>query len=113
MSKAFVEYQILPNYRTAYSSWMAGVRAAFPELEWLEGTDQPGLFVEIWNDLSYEQFTQLKQARQLPEQESFTPDQLKTVSPDNPFAVIDWTPLAQWVKGGGEKIHIWHFQKAK
>lgn len=107
MSKVFVEYQILPAYTSNYSDWMAEVRAQYVDLELYEGSDQPGLFVEIWNGLSKEQYLLLKQARREQEQED------GAASQNNPFKDTPWFRLDEWVKGGREKVHIWHFEKVK
>ncbi|ULL18398.1 hypothetical protein DVH26_30395 [Paenibacillus sp. H1-7] len=108
MSIAFVEYQILPNYRPDYSKWMDGVRANYPELVWLEGTDQPGLFVELWH-VSYEEYESLKKARQL----TVNDENEQALPASSKYSMTDWEQLGQWVKGGAAKIHIWHFGKVK
>jgi hypothetical protein len=108
MSVTFIEYQILPEHRSAYSEWMKQVRAAFPELEVYEGTDQPGLFVELWKGQSHEEYKQLKEARLNLHLES------EEASQENGgFGKMDWKPLHNWATGGRGKIHIWHFGKVR
>jgi hypothetical protein len=106
MLKVFAEYQILPQYRPAYSMWMAEVRAKYPELEVFEGVDQPGLFVEIWSGLSSECYNRLKRAR-------FQQQGDGLIDPviESGYADIDWTEINNWVAGGASKIHLWYFKK--
>ncbi|MBE1444412.1 hypothetical protein [Paenibacillus sp. OAS669] len=108
MSKVFVEYQILPAYRSNYSEWVTEVRALYENVEFFEGSDQPGLFVELWNDMSKEQYQLLKQVRQGQAEEREA-----TAYDRNPFDSTNWSRLGEWVKGGIEKVHIWHFEKVK
>lgn len=61
-------------------------------IQLLEGSDQPGLFVEIWDDVTYEEYTKLKDRRKAPMQPGDA----------------DWD---EWVQGGKAKLHIWHFTK--
>ena len=93
MSKVFVEYAIYPEYRESFLIYMQERQEREGRLEVLEGTDQPGLFVEIWNDVSREEYIHLKEER---------------------FQQGDGTEGNQaawdkWVKGGLSKLHIWHF----
>jgi hypothetical protein len=44
----FAEYRIAEEHRERYLGLMAGLRASHPEMYLYEGTDQPGLFVEVW-----------------------------------------------------------------
>ncbi|NOU95768.1 hypothetical protein GC093_21450 [Paenibacillus sp. LMG 31456] len=108
MSITFIEYQVSPEHRAAYSDWMKRVRANYPELEVYEGTDQPGLFVELWNGQSHQDFCVLKEARvkQSSEQEKEQPN-------NGRFDKIDWNELHNWAIGGVAKIHIWHFGKVR
>ncbi|WP_282940434.1 hypothetical protein [Paenibacillus sp. RC67] len=108
MSKVFVEYQILPAYTSNYSIWMAEVRAQYENVAFYEGSDQPGLFVEIWTGLSKEQYILLKQARRREASEEG-----QSAFMNNPFGQTEWNKLDEWIKGGNEKVHIWHFEKVK
>lgn len=92
MSIVLMEYKILPEHRTAYLDWMTSKQKAYPELEWYEGTDQPGLFVEGWPNCSYERFQAFKAERK---------------DPGHP----EWGKLHEYVPEG--KIHIWHFQSVQ
>jgi hypothetical protein len=92
MYKVFVEYAIIPEMRQVYLDYMQELCLREGRLELFEGSDQPGLFVEIWHDVSYEFYTLLKQERLN-------------------FASSDSTPWEEWVQGGKKKLHIWHFSK--
>jgi hypothetical protein len=91
LHKVFVEYTILQEMRLVYLNHMREWLKREGRMELLEGSDQPGLFVEIWNEVSYEDYVLLKKERLQP-------------SPDQTF------PWGDWVKGGLAKIHIWHFK---
>lgn len=93
MSKVFVEYAINPEYRESFLIYMQERQEREGRLEVLEGTDQPGLFVEIWHDMSREAYNRLKEER-------FQQDSGTTGSE------AAWD---KWVKGGLSKLHIWHF----
>ena len=56
MSKVFVEYAIKPAYRASFLIYMQGIQRREGRLELLEGTDQEGLYVEIWKDVTYEDY---------------------------------------------------------
>jgi hypothetical protein len=94
MHKVFVEYVIVPEMRQVYLDYMRQWLLRDGRLELLEGSDQPGLFVEIWQDVSYDSYELLKQER------------LKNSRPDLP-------PWDTWVQGGKSKQHIWHFSIVK
>jgi hypothetical protein len=90
MHKVFVEYTILQDMRLIYLNHMRELLKREGRLELLEGSDQPGLFVEIWSDVSHEEYVELKKQR------------LQTTEGN----AQEW---GKWIKGGLEKIHIWHF----
>jgi len=93
MFKVFVEYAIKPGERDSYLIYMRELRQREGRrLELLEGTDQPGLFVEIWHGISYEEYESLKQDR-------FQPT-------DTAGGKVLWD---QWIEGGMRKLHMWHF----
>lgn len=92
MSKVFVEYAIKPEYRASFLIYMQGIQRREGRLELLEGTDQEGLYVEIWNDVTYEDYLNMKQER------------LKEGQGDGRQG--DWE---QWIQGGIQKLHMWHF----
>ncbi|WP_144847435.1 hypothetical protein [Paenibacillus cremeus] len=78
---------------------MEEMRSAHTEVEWYEGTEQPGLFVEIWSGLSDAGYEDMLAARR----------------GDGPVSFL-WEramQLQNWVPGGREKIHIWQFRKVK
>lgn len=93
MSKVFVEYAINPEYRESFLIYMQEWQKREGRLEVLEGTDQPGLFVEIWNEVSRDEYIILKDER-LQQGGGTTGNQAA------------WE---KWVKGGLSKLHMWHF----
>ncbi|SDO45714.1 hypothetical protein SAMN04487897_114113 [Paenibacillus sp. yr247] len=94
MSKVFVEYAIKSTYRESFLIYMQQWQRREGRLELLEGTDQCGLFVEIWNGVTYEEYISLKQ------------DRLHgSVSASHQAAWEDW------IEGGLRKLHIWHFSQ--
>ena len=96
MCKVFVEYTILQEKRDVYLHYMQKMIKQ-TGLELMEGTDQPGLFVEIWSDISYAAYESLKKLRSEPV--------------DNPVNNSEWESFEQFISGGFSKIHIWHFSK--
>jgi hypothetical protein len=92
MSKVFVEYIIIHEKRSNYLHYMQKLMEQ-TRLELIEGTDQAGLFVEIWSNCSYSDYLSLKKARLEPEKNSV------------------WEPFADMIAGGLAKLHIWHFSK--
>ncbi|UKS27467.1 hypothetical protein LOZ80_00505 [Paenibacillus sp. HWE-109] len=91
MSKVFVEYAIKTAFREPFLIYMQEWRQREGRLELLEGTDQEGLYVEIWHDVTYEEYTQFKRER------------LQDVE-------IGAQPMWEdWVEGGLRKLHMWHF----
>ncbi|CAG7639016.1 hypothetical protein PAESOLCIP111_04001 [Paenibacillus solanacearum] len=99
MCIVFVEYKIGAEHREAYVSWMRGMQAAHPQMEWYEGTEQPGLFVEIWHGLRGEPYRAMQAARR--GEEVRQPEWQ------------GWDAMVPWVPGGKDKIHIWQFEKVK
>jgi hypothetical protein len=96
MFKVFVEYAIKPEGRNSYIIYMQELQNREGRLELLEGTDQPGLFVEIWDGVTYEEYESLKQHR------------LK--EGDASAGHASWE---HWVEGGLRKLHMWHFTQVK
>ncbi len=92
MGKGFVEYQIQSEFREQYLYYMQTIQNQ-TGLELLEGSDQEGLFVEIWPELEYAAFLILKAER--------------LEMNDNSV----WKPLEAFISGGLQKQHIWHFRK--
>ena len=108
MSKVFVEYQILPQHRSVYSVWIKDIIDRNPELELLEGVDQPGLFIEVWNGLTRETFERMKKIRK--HHEDLPINESKEAAD---YTNIDWLRLNEWIQGGASKINIWHFNKVR
>ncbi|OCT16631.1 hypothetical protein A8709_08115 [Paenibacillus pectinilyticus] len=94
MSKVFVEYAIKPECRNSFLIYMQGIKQREGRLELLEGTDQEGLYVEIWNEVTYEEYLKLKQER--------------LQGSDHEEERGDWD---NWVQGGLKKVHMWHFSE--
>ncbi|MNI43911.1 hypothetical protein D3C73_982580 [compost metagenome] len=92
MFKVFVEYAINVTERENYIKYMQQWQEREGRLEWLEGTDQPELFVEIWNDMNYEEYISFKEQRLTGHAETDA----------------NWD---EWIRGGLVKLHIWHFTK--
>lgn len=90
MGKVFVEYTIVDEKRPYYLHYMQKMIKQ-TGLELIEGTDQKGLFVEIWADISYAEYEKLKLER-------------LNLSMDSV-----WEPFGDLVKGGLTKLNIWHF----
>ncbi|MFC0211225.1 hypothetical protein ACFFK0_01970 [Paenibacillus chartarius] len=96
MEKVFVEYAIAEEARNEYLAFMSGILgglasgAGVLKPEWYEGTDQPGLFVEVWPGMNYADFLKWKERR--------------TNCGD-----AEWGRFDRWVRGGLQKLHIWHF----
>jgi hypothetical protein len=109
MSKVFVEYQILPQHRSVYSQWIQIVSDKCPELELLEGVDQPGLFIEVWSGWTRETFLHMKQMRKSGANQSADMENEATVR----YRTIEWHCLDTWIQGGVSKINIWHFEKVR
>lgn len=95
MFKVFVEYAIKPAFRDSFLIYMQEWQRREGRFELLEGTDQAGLFVEIWKEVTYEEYTALKQERlHRSENESNSTGQ---------------TAWEEWIEGGLRKLHMWHF----
>jgi hypothetical protein len=94
MCMVFVEYQIEEGMRTSYLHYMQKIKEQTGHKVY-EGTDQSGLFVELWADMMYTDYLSFKEERQNPRTDSV------------------WAPLKPWIMGGLEKIHIWHFSPAE
>ena len=86
----FAEYKIDPSYEAEYRSLTTELTAKYNHVSLYEGTDQLGLFVEVWNCSSLEQAEQTKEER-LSERSS-------------------WSPITRWIVGGRSKLHVWTFK---
>jgi hypothetical protein len=89
----FVEYKVDPEKRDQYLQWIRSMNRKEPRFELLEGSDQPHLFVEIWRGISFDEYVKLKQERL------------------GRFHSA-WSAMAEYVSGGADRIHIWHFRSA-
>ncbi|RAP75359.1 hypothetical protein [Paenibacillus montanisoli] len=86
----FVEYHIAPEFEQTYRSWIAEKPGAGDAFNLYEGTDQPLLFVEVWEAESEQEALDIKKER-CSERSS-------------------WHEMAQWVPGGSTKLHSWTFK---
>ncbi|BBH21692.1 hypothetical protein Back11_30370 [Paenibacillus baekrokdamisoli] len=86
----FVEYHINEEFVALYRNWIAEKMAAGPVFKLYEGTDQPHLFVEVWEAQGEASATAIKEER-CSERSS-------------------WRQMAAWVPGGAPKIHAWTFR---
>lgn len=95
MSLVFVEYKIIEAKRTLYVNKINAIMEKYkPYVQVLEGADQPGLFVELWSDMTLEQYEKWKQERL------------------NGSMSI-WNEIHACIQGGQEKVHIWRFTPLK
>ncbi|QHW30762.1 hypothetical protein GZH47_07760 [Paenibacillus rhizovicinus] len=86
----FVEYRIDSAAELTYREWIAEKQDEFPGFKLFEGTDQPLLFVEVWEAPNVEEAERIKKER-CGERSS-------------------WRDMADWVPGGSAKIHAWTFK---
>ncbi|SFF30334.1 hypothetical protein SAMN04487969_12437 [Paenibacillus algorifonticola] len=86
----FAEYRIKTENKIEYLHYIEQMKTANPALRVYEGTDQPDLFVEVWQAESAEEAEQIKKER-LSERSS-------------------WCQMADWVPGGLAKVHVWTFK---
>ncbi|MBW7474390.1 hypothetical protein K0T92_06505 [Paenibacillus oenotherae] len=90
MHICFVEYRIAAEYEVHYRSWMSARSAESQSFQLYEGTDQPLLFVEVWEAEDEYSASRIKEER-CSERSS-------------------WHAMAEWVQGGAPKIHAWTFR---
>ncbi|WP_053372087.1 hypothetical protein [Paenibacillus sp. FJAT-27812] len=88
----FAEYRISEEWREQYLIYTNKLLEEGHDVQLYEGTDQPGLFVEVWNAASEEQAEQIKKER------------CNERSP--------WFRVSEWIVGGPAKLHIWTFKPA-
>ncbi|MBP3962302.1 hypothetical protein [Paenibacillus lignilyticus] len=86
----FVEYHIAPESEALYRSWIADKPGNGEAFKLYEGTDQPLLFVEVWEAASEQEALDIKKER-CGERSS-------------------WHAMSQWVPGGSPKVHAWTFK---
>lgn len=88
----FAEYRIIPECRQQFLNHTETILSGTRDVHLYEGTDQPNLFVEVWNASTAEQAEQIKKER---------------CSERSP-----WFRISEWIAGGSEKMHIWTFRQA-
>lgn len=86
----FVEYRIASEFEADYRGWITARQAELRSFQLYEGTDQPLLFVEVWEAKDEESADMIKKER-CSERSS-------------------WHAMADWVQGGAPKIHAWTFR---
>ncbi|MFD0590707.1 hypothetical protein ACFQZE_22210 [Paenibacillus sp. GCM10027627] len=87
----FAEYRIMPEHKEHYLKKINDWRDELGHrVNIYEGTDQPGLFVEVWQAESEEMAEQIKKER------------------------LDgrslWGEITPWIAGGAAKLHVWTFR---
>ncbi|OUM94017.1 MAG: hypothetical protein A9Z00_00055 [Thermobacillus sp. ZCTH02-B1] len=82
----FAEYRIAEENRERYLELMARLRPSYPMVYLYEGTDQPGLFVEVWEAGTREEAERLRAMR---------------LAPDSP-----WNPVNRLASG---TVRMWMF----
>ncbi|MEX2415338.1 MAG: hypothetical protein WD424_04270 [Paenibacillaceae bacterium] len=90
MYVVFVEYMIFYHRKQEYLEYMAIMKQNNPTLELLESADQAGLFVEIWREMSEEDFLTMQKERL---EENHSP----------------CTELLQMIDHSKNRIRIWRF----
>lgn len=93
MGTLFLEYKIEESRLGEYLSWIRQ-RQAEHGFEVLEGSDQPGLYVELWRPVEHRD-AELWRARRL--------------DPADPV----WSLIHGFAAGGASRIHIWHFRRVE
>ncbi|RJE88904.1 hypothetical protein D3P07_13170 [Paenibacillus sp. 1011MAR3C5] len=87
----FAEYKIKQENREFYLMEVEKLRMQEAELVHVyEGTDQPSLFVEVWDCKDEAHALRVKEER------------LSERSP--------WFALSSWIEGGPAKLHVWTFK---
>ncbi|MOA41440.1 hypothetical protein D3C78_1634000 [compost metagenome] len=86
----FAEYKILEEYREPFTSYTKLLLKDLPHVTLYEGTDQPNLFVEVWQAADAEEAERMKEER------------CNERSP--------WFPITDWIAGGAGKLHVWTFK---
>ncbi|WP_248928061.1 hypothetical protein [Paenibacillus hamazuiensis] len=99
MNKVFVEYKVKTEERQRFLSWAERLTASEKRVSVYEGADQPNLFVELWENIDYAEYEEMKAQR--------TGDAAQV------SRFSDLTALSDFVEGGKAKIHIWYFRKVK
>jgi hypothetical protein len=91
MYRCFVEYRIDPTDRESYLAWLADMRTTLDRVCHIyEGTDQPGLFVEVWEAETEEAASRIQKER---------------LDRRSPLA-----EMFKYVSGGEGRIHAWVFR---
>lgn len=110
MGIIFVEYRIDEQKREDFLPFIHSLAEGAP-MELYEGSDQPGLFVEIWRGLSEEDYLCMKEARTGEAADEASDSQEDEVDREgaNGLFFRRWYPVANYVQGGAGRIHIWRF----
>ena len=87
----FAEYRILPERREQFLALAGQLQTEEKRfVQFYEGTDQPGLFVEVWQTATEEEAERVKEER------------LSGHS--------SWSALSPFIAGGTAKLHVWTFR---
>lgn len=90
MAICFVEYRIEATAEANYRAFMQQKLSEYESLQLYEGTDQPLLFVEMWQAANVEEAERIKKERC---------DERS-----------QWKQVADWIVGGAAKCHAWTFK---
>jgi len=85
----FCEYVIPDNHRSAFLAWVNAMAEHWGNIEILENTEQPGVFVEFQSVNTAEEAVEREKERR---------------------EGRSWREMEQWIKGGREGLRIWTFR---
>ncbi|WP_010271282.1 hypothetical protein [Paenibacillus senegalensis] len=88
MNLVFVEYRVFDTSKKAFLKFIRNC-PGHERMELFESPEQPGLYVEIWKNMSEEDYRELKESRQKGSGE--------------------WEKMNGFLQGGLERVHIWLF----
>ena len=88
----FAEYRIAPESREHFLAFAEAHLNGRNDVYLYEGTDQPNLFVEVWQAGSEEEAERIKKERC--DERSL------------------WSRISEWIAGGSAKLHVWTFKPA-
>ncbi|QJC53320.1 hypothetical protein HGI30_18210 [Paenibacillus albicereus] len=87
-----VEYKIEERHRQDFLALLSELQRRWPRVRLYEGSEQPGLFVEIWPAATEAEARACQEER------------LDGRSP--------WSAIGSWTSGGAGRIHAWTFRPA-
>lgn len=98
MYTIFIEYRVIPHavsdfLQIHYSMIQKEARTISSKYQFLKGTDQPDIFVEMFHLESLDLYNKWK-------------EHIATGDP-----ALLWSPIIPFIAGGSSKFHMWAFQK--